>query len=105
VNHTTLLEYSVTISFIWAFSFAAVIIDKMAKKKNSLAKNQPGTMLEQKTFQDFNNRKPSLSDPNESKSKLSPENLNPADQAIDPLSDEMKEEMKPVQRALRKRTK
>jgi len=48
----------------------------MAKKKISKALKEPGTMLVQKTFEDFNNRKPSLNDPLELKDKQNPENLN-----------------------------
>jgi hypothetical protein len=46
----------------------------MPKRKNKPSAISPGTMVEQKTFQDFNNRKPSLSDPNEMESKVKAEN-------------------------------
>ena len=52
----------------------------MAEKKSSGSGQQPG-MLEQKTFEDFNKKKPSVSDPNERKGKLEPESPNFADQA------------------------
>ncbi len=77
----------------------------MAKKKSSPSVEHPGSMLEQKTFQDFNNREPLLSDPNESKGKINPQSPNLADQAKDPVCDEIKEEMKPLPSAPRKRTK
>lgn len=68
----------------------------MAKNKNSKASNRPGTMLNQKTFEDFNNRKPSLSDPNERKSKLKPEDLEQPEQAGTPVPDESLELLKTV---------
>ena len=77
----------------------------MAKKKNSPGVQHPGNMLEQKTFEDFNKKEPALNDPNESKGKVNPESLNLADQAKDPVADEIKEEMKPVPSAPRKRIK
>lgn len=105
VNDARLLHNSVTFSFIGSFIFAGIKEIEMAKRKSSPSVNRPGTMLDQKTFQDFNNREPALSDPNESKGKVNPEDLNLADQAKDPVSDEIKEEMKPVPAAPRKRTK
>jgi len=77
----------------------------MAKRKNSQGLNKAGTMLEQKTFQDFNNRKPSLSDPNERKSKLNPEDLEQPEQAGTPVSDEKPEVLKTVPGAPRSSTK
>ncbi|HEY1062378.1 MAG TPA: hypothetical protein VGE44_11870 [Daejeonella sp.] len=68
----------------------------MAKKKNSMGGNQPGTMADQKTFQDFNNRKPSLSDPNEIKSKLNPEDSAQPEQSGTPVPDQRIELLKTV---------
>lgn len=68
----------------------------MAKRNNSQGGKQHGTMLDQKTFQDFNNRKPSLSDPNERKSKLNPEDLAQPEKAGTPVSDEKIEVLKTV---------
>ena len=103
-NDITILRYYVTLSIIWSFSFVAIKEIKMAKSKSSRSVDQPGSMLEQKTFQDFNDRKPSLRDPNEIKGKVNPENLNPAGQTKDSASDGMKDEMKPVPGTPRKRT-
>lgn len=49
----------------------------MVKIKRKRRVNKPLTMLDQKTFQDFNDRKPSLDDPLDLKEKQSPENLDP----------------------------
>lgn len=49
----------------------------MAKIKRKRRVNQPSTMLNQKTFQDFNDRKPSMDDPLDLQEKQSPENLDP----------------------------
>lgn len=68
----------------------------MAKKKNRIGGNQPGTMADQKTFQDFNNRKPSLSDPNERKSKLEPEDLVQPEPTGTPVPDDSIEILKTV---------
>jgi len=68
----------------------------MAKRKNSQGVPRPGTMLEQKTFQDFNNRKPSQGDPNESKSKLNPEDLAQPEQSGTPVPDDKLEVLKTV---------
>lgn len=68
----------------------------MAKKKNRIGGNQPGTMADQKTFQDFNNRKPSLSDPNEIKNKLNPEDLAQPEQSGTPVPDQRIEMLKTV---------
>ncbi len=72
----------------------------MAKKKSSPSVDHPGTMLEQKTFQDFNKRQPSLSDPNESKGKE-----NQAGQDKAPVSAKIKKEKNPVPSVPRKSTK
>jgi hypothetical protein len=47
----------------------------MPKRKNNPNAISPGTMVEQKRFTDYNNRKPSLSDPNELESKVNAENI------------------------------
>jgi hypothetical protein len=48
----------------------------MAKIKRKRRVNQSVAMLDQKTFQDFNNRKPFLDNPLELKEKQNPEQLN-----------------------------
>ena len=48
----------------------------MAKIKRKKRGNQSVAMLDQKTFQDFNDRKPSLDNPLELKEKQIPEQLN-----------------------------
>ena len=68
----------------------------MAKRKISKGENQPGTMLDQKTFQDFNKRKPSLTDPNERKSKLEPEDLVQPEKTGTPVPDKGIEMLKTV---------
>lgn len=75
----------------------------MAAKKSSGSGQQPD-MLEQKTFEDFNKKKPSVSDPNERKGKPDPESPNLADQAKDPMTDEQKEAVKPTPKVPRKRS-
>ena len=75
----------------------------MAKKLSNPNVQKPGSMLEQKTFEDFNKKEPALHDPNESKGKLNPHSPNLADQAKETLADEIKEKMKPVPSAPRKR--
>ena len=49
----------------------------MAKLKRKKLGKQSIKMLDQKTFQDFNDKRPSLDDPLELKDKQDPENLNP----------------------------
>jgi hypothetical protein len=68
----------------------------MAKRKNSQAENQPGIKLDEKTYQDFNNRKPSLSDPNERRNKLNPEDLEQPEHAGTSVPDEKTEVLKTV---------
>lgn len=68
----------------------------MAKKKNNMGGIHPDTMADQKTFQDFNNRKPSLNDPNEVKSKLNPEDLAQPEQAGTSVPDEKTEVLRTV---------
>ena len=75
----------------------------MPKRKNKPSAVSPGTMVEQKTFQDFNNRKPSLSDPNEIESNENIENTNTKGKNKYKLSD--KYSTKPVSTTINKRTK
>jgi hypothetical protein len=54
----------------------------MNKKKADVQTVQnPGSMLTQKTYEDYNKKKPLISDPNESKGKVNPERPNLADES------------------------
>ena len=55
----------------------------MDKKQSKQSVKNPGSMLEQKTYEDYNKKKPMLTDPNESKGKVNPERPNLADESKD----------------------
>jgi hypothetical protein len=56
----------------------------MGKKQTKRTVETPD-MLTQKTYEDYNKKKPSLNDPNESKGKVNPERPNLADESKDIL--------------------
>ena len=53
----------------------------MAKKQTKQTVKQPGSMLTQKTYEDYNRKEPSPADPNESKGKVNPLRPNLADES------------------------
>ena len=98
VNHVTLSQNCIThplkspLSLYREKTFTNQSSNKMGKDQNGRRHLHAGTMLTQKTNEDFNKKKPDPSDPNEQKSDPDTAVPDIGDDEIDPVKSETADE-------------